>query len=356
MITSQLQTGAFTISTDDKVKDVTITAVTLARTMVQYSVKHDNGTRMNKWGFRFELTSTTNLRFTREENAYDGGVTIEWVVTEFASGVATVQTGIVNPSANPTNITISAVTLSRSFPILFASTTLAEGRSILTSCGAALTSTTNLRLQWATAATPSIDTLKTTWQVVEFASGVAVQSGAKVYSHADGSATQTITSVTTSKTLILNFSYGDAGSNLLSRTSVRSTLTNATTITFSNSETGGTANDLTNNWYAVEFTDGTSVQSGLQTIAATAASANVTISAVVLARSQPWISWSWQNFKTAETTDEGNALCTFKLTTTTNLNIARTLTATGVDVSWFVVQWEASGIPMTLMEEIEEEY
>jgi hypothetical protein len=343
MIASQIQTGAFTLpaanSGNGTVVNVTITAVTLSRAMIQYSVRTANDVRMIKWSYRAEFTSTTNLRFTRMSDAFDAGLTLEWVVTEFASGVATIQAGSVNPSATPTDVTISAVNLTRAFPVTFSSTTDSAGLQTDDCLEATLSSTTNLRLQWSVA--PATDACNTTWQVVEFATGITVQSGEKTYTHDLGSATQTITSVNLSKTVLCNTRQINYGGDALGRTSVRSVLTDATTITFSNTVTVGTAGNLVNAWFVLEFTDGTSVQSGLQTLAAATASADVTLSALTLTKSQPWISNTWQNFKTGELVNEGNCLCTFKLTTTTNLNITRTQTASGVDLAWFTVQWES---------------
>jgi len=346
MITSQLQTGAFTYpesSSYPLIQNVTITSIDTSRAMIQFTIRSANDARPNKWLFKAEFTTATNLRFTRDTQGYCGGLTVEWVVTEFDSGVANIQSGNVNVSANPQSVTLgSSVNLLKSFPITNVKTSALNLGNIKHE--AKLTTSTNL--QFAFAIGPSTGQADIVWQVVEFPTGCNVQSGQTVYAHNTGGTTQAITTVDTSKTLLNNFHQGGAGSNTLSRTSVRSYFSTASQITFANTETAGTANNLYNSWYVIEFTDGTSVQSGQDTVAAATATTNKTISSFVVARSQAWNTNNYQNFKTADIINEGNCIHTMKLTTATNFQLQRTNTATAVDLSWFVVQWEDEAPPV----------
>src|SRR6185295_13568081 len=119
--------------------------------------------------------------------------------------------------------------------------------------------------------TPGTNTVE--WQVVQY-TGASVQTGDLTMAAGTASATAALTSVTTTKTwLVYNYRSEDGTATDMGQKLMRGRITSATQLTFDRNNTG-TQIDLT--WYAVEFTDGTTVQGGTQAFTTAETQKNVT--------------------------------------------------------------------------------
>ncbi|MGH7313504.1 MAG: PQQ-binding-like beta-propeller repeat protein [Candidatus Rokuibacteriota bacterium] len=330
-----VQSGTATLTTQASLS-VPISPVTLARSILFFSVREDNFEPTNGH-VRGRLTSGTNIQFNREGTATT--TTIEWYVAEFLGGVS-VQHGSTNVTAAPMNVAISPVNLGKTF-------VLASWQKPGSTYGnddvlrARLTSPTNLELTHDTAGSTLDGTAD--WQVVSMANA-SVQRGDLSFLSTDASLTVPVASVDTTKSFVVAswLSYGGAiGANF-----VRGRITSPTQLTFDRGTTGA-ALDLT--WYLVTLTDGSSVQSGNASFGAAATQVDVSLSAVTLSRSVAFLSGNQRGGSTpyaglSPNDNPGVGWFTADMTGTTNLRLTRSVTGSATaEAAWFVVSF-AQGV------------
>lgn len=251
---ASIQSGIQGINAADGTNiDITISSVDTSKAFADITIKcSDNEGRVLRHAFTAELTSATNLRLTRYSSSSAKYVQVKWTVIEFATGIASIQSGLSNRTSATTNVTISSVSLTKSFSI----TSLRTNDNLLlpdVTCVGMLTTATNLELR--SAASPSSLNSIVRYFVVEFDSDadLNVQSGTISISSAQESNTATITSVDTTKTFIVH--AGTLGANYTSpvpRNTTRLRLTDATTVTADRS-TNGSAVDMETGYYVVEL-------------------------------------------------------------------------------------------------------
>ncbi len=334
-----VQSGTAVIATSTTTKTVTITSIDTTKSFLVFSARGNSSEARKSWATG-QITNGTTLTFQR--NTASGGTSVEisWYVMEFTSGVS-VQRGsqsVVTPL--PKNVTITAVTLAKSFPLISYRVEFGTGPDGRAFPKAKLTTTTNLEIDLNVPPLTGI----VEWQVIEF-TGADVQTGDLTLSTTDTSKTDTITSVDTAKSWLIFSQKNDegTGTNVASHT-LRGRITNGTTLTFDRDEAGSLAIDVT--WYVIEFTDGTKVQSGSENFGTGDTLKNVTITAVDLTKTMASAGGLFQRWgKTAENTSGSYvpAQNTLTLTTTTNLQIERTATDSATaDVSWFVIEFAAA--------------
>ena len=338
-----VQTGTVTISDTNTFVTDTITSVDTSKSLLLFSNRlgSDVPLEPNHGMVSGELTSGTTVRFERKGST--GTITVNYYVAEFSSGV-TVERGDVDISAATTNVTITSVDTAKSFPIISMRTT-GSLYSRDDFFRADITTSTNLQLSANTfGGTPTVE-----WQVVEY-TDCTIQTGDVSFATGDSSKTATLTSVDTAKTWLLYTYETDINSAQADAFLVRGQLTDATTLTFDRDGTGTTV-DVT--YYAVEFTDGTSVQRGSESFTTSETQNDVTITSV----DTTWAVASAGDYgsggKSAYSADDDPATgwFTLDLSSATNLKITRGVTGTATaDVGWFVVQFVANATAVELRE------
>lgn len=158
-----VQKGEVTITTGNNSTTDTITAVTKNKSFLIFSYKTTQ--QIDDSNFvccHGAITNGTTLTFQTQGNI-TGVMTISWFVVEFsATSSANVQHGSLNYASDPDDITINAVVIANSFPIISHSNSSANlnDRNFF---NLAFTSTTNLRVSQANPA----DNQQIAWQVVE---------------------------------------------------------------------------------------------------------------------------------------------------------------------------------------------
>jgi hypothetical protein len=335
---SSVQSGTVTMTTTASL-DVTISTVTLARSILFFTVQEDNLDPSNGQ-VRGQLTSSTNLQFNRTGTATT--ITIKWYVAEFVSGVS-VQRGSAALTTSPLNVAINSVDLGKTF-------VLASWQKPGATYGsddflrARLTSSTNLELT-AGSTDGTAD-----WQVVSMASA-SVQSGDLSFLSTDSSKTATIGSVDTTKSFLIAswVTDGDGiGANF-----VRGRITSATQLTFDRGATGRVLN-LT--WFLVTLTDDSTVQSGNASFGTAVTQINVSsLTPVTLTRSVAFLSGSQRGGSTpfaglSPSDNPGVGWFTADLTSTTNLRLTRgTNQSASAEAAWFVVEFAQSTGPATVI-------
>lgn len=324
--------------------NITISSVDTSRAIPMFTFRSaDVNYRDARHLFRASLSSSTNLRLIRQEAASATNVEMYWTVVEFDSAWGgSLQTGSVACDADPEDITISAVDLDATFPLLywstddFTMTNVCQPRPIFTS-------TTNLSIQFA--ATPSGNDCIVQYQVVEFdAADADVQSGtASVLNNYNNDAT--ISSVDTGKTLVLAWSDAVAGSP--GRNYARTYLASTTSIN-GDLQNRGTAPDWNNTWYAVEMLDSSVVEAGTVAIAdagttpGTAPSwgSAMTNGAVFMHKSQP------NSYITSTGNDNSfpnSVQASIVLDSPQDgLTVTRHGSVNGIELGWQVIEWAAA--------------
>lgn len=272
-----IQTGVETItSADGTSHDITISAVTVANSIVMYTNRNGNGStyRVTRSLFLPSLTSTTNLNFERYDASGASDMIICWTVIEFDSGVLNVDviTGEVAKSSTTDDVTITAVTLAQTFALLHMKTDLTQLDDPSAVTGY-FTSTTNFRTE--TGDPSGTGDCTAGYQIVEFAnaSDIEVQGGTISLTSGQDTNTDTITAVDLNKSFLLHMGASSgAVFNGLSRLQTRFKFNNTTTVELSDSSN----EPITAGYFAVELQDsGQSVESFDATIADTATTPTV---------------------------------------------------------------------------------
>jgi outer membrane protein assembly factor BamB len=327
-----VQGGTATMTTQSTL-NVPISSVTLTRSILFFSVAENNVDPSNGQ-VRGQLTSPTNIQFNRAGTATT--VTIRWYVAEFGSSVS-VQRGSTAVTANPMNVTISPVDLSKTFVL---ASWLKPGAAYGDDdyLRARLTSTTNLELD------PSGGSLDgwADWQVITMANAT-VQSGDVSFAAGDASKVVAVTAVDTTRTFLTTTWEGFAdgiGVNF-----IRGRITSPTQLTFDRGVTGSPV-DLT--WFLVTLNDGSTVQSGNASFASGATTSTVTLSSAVdLAASVAFLSGnqrggSTPHVGTSPNDNPGMAWFTADLSGPTSLVLDRGTSGATAQAAWFVVNFAAT--------------
>lgn len=260
-----VQSGSESIASGDGTTiNITISAVTVADSIVMYTIRNaDTAGRLYRHIFNASLTSTTNLRLTRNASSFATAIVVEWTVIEFASGEVTIQTGEVDSTSATENITISAVVLADTFPIFGLETSAnAFFRNVI--FYGEFTSTTNLRLNYNTAPTTGQSVVQ--YQVVE-STDFSVQEATISFTSGDAteSKTSTISAVTLANTFIINAGLTVSDDFNQNRHFMRFKLNDTTTVQADRS-LAGTEPALTGQFYVIEVSDGQVVESFDSTI------------------------------------------------------------------------------------------
>ncbi len=333
---NSVQSGSDTLGAGAASKTVTISSVDTSKTFIVVSCSPDTD-RPERGQISWELTDATTITIFRNASA-GGAITFQWYASEFSSGVV-VQRGTQVMDATTENVTISSVTLNKSF-VLSSADQGGGAYSADDFTKSRLTTSTNLELTMDVAGNAST-LLK--WQVIEF-TGASVQTGEVAFTTADSSKTATITSIDTGKSLLIHTQKSADGTFAnIGQKMIRGVITNSTTLTFDRDNTGQTM-DLT--WFLVEFTDGTIVQHASEAFTSGQTQKDVTISAVVLANSIALAGGMYHRggktpYSANDNTSVGSVEC--DLTTTTNLQLTRSSTGSVTcDIGWFVVEFNAA--------------
>ena len=312
-------------------------SVDLTRSILWYSVTN-SGNTVADVAVSGQITNPTTITFARLGTS--GTINIKWYVAEFSSGVS-VQRGMTNKSSTQcVNQAISAVDLSNTF-------VLPSDRRGGTIWGdndfvrVRFTSSTNL--EFCTMLADTITEL-VEWQVISFTSGAAVQSGLVSFGSTDASITAALSTAVDTTRSFLAFNYRSPGDDPdMGEKMVRGRITSPTQVTFDRDNTGQI---IDVSWFVIEFSDGTTVQSGSTNFLTTDSQRNESITAVDLNRSVAFSSngtssWGQSAGKTPFSTDDqpGNALFRLNLSSVTNLQISRAVTGATADIAWFVVQF-----------------
>lgn len=145
-----VQTGTVTISSPNAGNTAAIAAVNLSKSVLEFSYRCDNnGPGIDHNMVTGQITNATTLTFTRYNGAI-GDIYVRWWVWEArASCPMTVQRGstqVGNSVGLPVNVTITAVNLSKAFPIITTRSEYNFEPDEWECVQAKLTTTTNLRL------------------------------------------------------------------------------------------------------------------------------------------------------------------------------------------------------------------
>lgn len=334
-----VQSGTAVIASGTLSEAVTIAAIDTTKSFLVFSARAD-GSIPERSASSGKVTDSTTITFTRASTGGTVVIEISWYVVEFSSGV-TVQRGSELIDAATKNVTITAVDLAKSFPLISFSIVGAK-YNLDDNVKAKLTSTTNLELNGDN--TFGVGTVE--WQVIEF-DGSSVQTGDVSFSTTDISKTATITGVNLTKSLLIFSQKNPSVANLNVASHVlRGRITSTTQLTFDRDEAGSLSIELT--WFVVEFTDGTVIQSGSENFGTGDTLKNVAITAIDAAKAVAMAGGMWGRYgKSAENTsgNYGSVQNTLTLTTPTNLQIERAITDSAAsDVSWFVAEFAARRI------------
>jgi len=237
-----VQSGTATIADNSASITATITSVATDKAFLTFTVRHNNVNTLEESRdllVRGVLTNSTTLTFDRDSAVSGQGTcVISWYVIEYTSGV-TVQRGTVaGINATTHNVTITAVTLAQSWPIVsmqgFAGRDEIKQRHTIR---AEITTTTNLALTNAANAS----TCDFAWQVIDY-TGASVQKITKALANTGTTQTSTITSVTMAQTFLQGSHYQATDWTIYPGQFWTAYLSDASTITYTCFENQGKDN------------------------------------------------------------------------------------------------------------------
>lgn len=288
---------------------------------------------------RVELTNSTTVTAYRNTSASTAALTVYCCVVDATSDlIVSVQQGTVSLSSAQTSntATVSSVNSNNYAVHYLGSTNVATATSYnkvdigLTYSGTTVTATRDTSGAGETCG----------FVLIEFngaALNQAVQAISKSWVSSGTSTTSTITSVNTSRSLIIYAGQQSDGTTNGARLKQKAMLTNSTTVTFD----VNTANsqNLIYNCHVVEFVSGvlaSSAQRGTTTISASSTSNTSTISSVTTSKSL----LSFLGATTTLTTNsQGSILAGTSLTNSTTVTASRGGTSNAVTASWEVMEF-----------------
>lgn len=324
--------------------NVTITAVTLAQSVVMFTFRsvNSNENRIRREMWTGQLTSTTNIQFVRDQSSFAQNGTIEWTVLEWDSSV-TVHRGSASPTTASSSTSIGAtINTGSSFPV----TTFRTDQNNMGNSEIGRTSLSSTNITFDFDAAPGTGDAEIEWQIVEFDSADAdVQSGTIVVAASTASNTATITSVTTGDTFIAHGGLETSNSSSgIHRNKCILELTNATTVTATRTLRGSAAAQ-TVQYYVVEMLDGSSVESGTTTISAT--NTTPTQPTFTAMTNPSAINTHYiQNDRNTDTAADhfiGDNYVTVEINGSDDgVNLERGATDGATETAWFAVDWNAA--------------
>lgn len=235
---------------------VTIFPVNLGKSFLVFSATSSNNTSGSDSGNALVagvLTNATTLTFSRGNATVNA--TIHWQIFEFVSGV-TVQRGTANIAASPTDITLTAVDVAKSFPIVNGSSGASGNYGQNDSFNAEITSATNLRL---TAGSPIATAY---WQVVQYDDAIVKKVTATMGTSAsDNTVNVTLSPAITNlnKAMVLSNHATSGTASLAGQHIPQTKLIDASTVQFFRTAPHPSA-IFTFVAYVIEFTDNTLVE------------------------------------------------------------------------------------------------
>ena len=334
---------AFVNSNTSKTVDVGSThgIIDINKSVIFYTGNYaEKEPRRSGWAPRLWIDGTT-IKATFYRGAVSGsGGTIYYEIWEFEGDGFKVQHGSQAISATTTNVTIEAVTLANSFPLLGIQQDSDESWWDTKSWFMGeLTSTTNLQISVRAAPGGGCTCY---WQVME-GEAFDVQQADLSIASGSTSGTDTITAVDTTKAFLVGSAYQtDNGTyNIASEKLMRYELTNSTTVTGYKDVTGN-AMDAT--VYVVEITgiDAT-VQHSTISMDSSTTQADETISAITLANSVcifPGGAYTNYGASIGSNDSPEASFCRYSFTSTTNLRVNRIGTdSVAAEFSYFVIDF-----------------
>ncbi len=341
---SSIQKGSLTLAASSaSVSDTLTTTVDATKSFLLHSMRQ-NTSDPDCGLVAGELSSDGTTVTFRRDAACSISVEIEYSVVEFSSGVSVQRGSVAHNAVNPQTITLSqAVDINKSFPLIgttndFAEYNGADYQKI------EITNENTVVISGTSSNTPTISY----WQVVEFEDAI-VQHGTVSFGTTDSSKTATPNNeIDPDKTWLL-YSYDSGGGtdSNIGQKMIRGEITSGTQLTFDRDSTGSTANVV---WYAVEFQNGTNVQSGTSNFGTSDTALTPTISTITTANS---IVTAGAEFYTGGSTDHttsdtpGHGYATLEITSSTQLTLTRAVSGSNASITWFVVDFDDSTSPIT---------
>ncbi|MFK7918022.1 MAG: LamG-like jellyroll fold domain-containing protein [Ilumatobacter sp.] len=329
VVLDRIQSGTVTLADTQSSVTATIDAVDGARSMLTFTVRGDDDSPDDLW-VTGVLTNATTITFERIGNV--GDMVIEWSVTEFRSGV-TVQRGVSSLSSTTTDVALSPIDLTKSFPLIShraAGATFGVNDFVR----AELTSSTNMRLTVG-----GISSNVVPWQVVTYNDATVQRGTVGLGTGTATGATGLGTAVDLDKAWLIYSITSDGGTaSDIGQKLIRGRLTDPSTITFDRSNTGQL---VSISWFVVEFTDGTEVQHSSAAFGVSDTTVDVTIDPVDRSRSIASGGYLGYGGRSAYAADDNAAegWFTTTLTSATNLRVQRDAALATADLGWFVIHW-----------------
>lgn len=325
-VIQSIQQGSITISAASLTNTATVTSVDTSKAILIWNgLTSTNTTTSGAPGSvaRIELTNATTVTATRGDSTL--AITVRFTVVEFASGVNSIQAGTIALSViQATNTaTISSVGANAFVLWLGASTAVAGLGWTETQGAVELTNSTTV-----TATNLTGSTLTVGYMVVDLDTTIvsSVQKVAHTDATTNASYTETISSVTTGRTLLFYNGVVPLVTLPFGSGSLTQELTNATTITFTRAST--TTTSRTSYLTVVEFAAAviTSLQRG--TISLVSVTSNTaTITGVVTAKT--FVNWGNER---GPTSGPANRSLAITLTNTTTVTAAVNTSTAGPTV------------------------
>ena len=362
-----VQHGSVTIiSSDGTSGTITISSVTPANSYIS-SISTEGGAtsgfREHREMFSLELTSATQLTWTRHESASAQSMDLYWEVTEFDSGELerSVQRGRVdvvdNAAASSEDIAITVTSTANAF---IACSWNTDQLNAYRGVRGDLTSTSNLRFQGAQATVSTAEDVA--WEIVEFKASDITSServscgGVNLDDNLETQDTVTLTTTLSDTTTALIFHQGLT--QLASGTKSRGSwdITNTTTLTYDRSEQGSTDEEHIANAVVIEFADSPTVQRGAFYVAGSTLSttSGAYTSTVASRTTQATASWSQAFQVGSQYTQTGTNLPaqgqylhvsqrrTESGGNLTDIGITRKAGQGRINVKWQTIEWPAA--------------
>ena len=327
---SDLQSGSITIAAGSASQTATVTAIVLANSFLRFSW-YTATTSDAVGAVRGNITDTMTLTFTR--NTTTTAITVDWEVVEFSSGVTT-QRGSVTHSSATTNVTISAVTTAKSWPIVTFSTADTTWSASYVGIQASITTTTNLALVSNAASSNVVE-----WQVIQYDNCTSALYSPTINNDSLGG-TQAITSVTQNKTLLFDSFYADDDPHTPENFG-RWALTSATVVTYTNPADSGTGSHY-HKLYVVSFTDSIAVQRASTSLAVGGTTTTTaTVTSITVANTFIHILGAYGTCSATGYATNGfprNA-CTCEITNTTTITLTRNTGTSASTCSWELIDF-----------------
>lgn len=329
------QSGSATIIYTEDYVEATVSAYTLAQSILLFT--HRGGDAEPDEGcIRGWKVDTTTLRFERDD-LDRAPIIIEWQLLEFDTDVDIQDI----QRTNNGQITVNAITAANTFVVPGGYENNGNTFGGDDWLRVWLSDTTTCDFASEDDAPSSVRNA----QVVEF-TGCDVQHFSNNYSGTGQSDTQTITEVTQANTGL--FSSMSTSVTPFDDALWRMRLTSTTVVTFDRQGNGNDSFD----WelYVAEFTDGTTLQQGIHTLADTDAQDDITIDEVTIAECAVNMGGSGPNYGTHGSTGDTNddprdSFVTVIFLDTTTIQIDRVETNSALELAYQVWEWNTAAPP-----------